>query len=877
MNRRKFVSQLIGMGITPDSLIRSAEKVSRIKGEAVDFEAAALSPPALAGLTEAVPKVTSRIPPAFPAAKLGGKGGSLYMYNYYLPPPSSTPVFPAWSPSGEEIAFSLQGSIWRMKVGQDVAYEMISAATYDSSPAWSPDGRRIVYTAEEDSRNINLKMIDLATGETTPLTSGEHVNLDPVWSPDGTRIAFVSSYPDGWFNIFTMAIIDGKRGDSVQITIANDYGRDRLYFGRIDSHIEPTWSSDSKEIILISNRGTPLGSGSIWRMPVEPNGMAKAKEIHREETLYQTRPDWSPDGTRIIYSSYLGDQYNNLYVLPSSGGDPYKMTFGNWDHFHPRWSPDSERIVYVSNQNGLTDLRILEAVGGKETKLEIHQKVYKHPRGWLDVRVTDAQTSELTPARIYLRAGDGKTYTPDDAAHRVGRAGEHLFHTAGRFRIQVPPGPVKVEAAKGIEHLPLLREVNIKANTVTSVTLALSRASNIALKGWYGGSEHVHMSYGGTFHNRPETLMSIGAAEDLSIVGAVVANKDNRIMDYQYFRGALDEHSTKDRLLYFNEEYRPPFLGHLTFLNLRTHLISPFTTGYEGTAIPSIYPSNTDILRLVQAEGGIGGYVHPFDTEPSTIDYGRARGLPIDVALGTITYLEVSSAADDFSTSSVWHRLLNCGFRLTPVAGEDSENDLYRNPVAGGNRVYGFIGPKLDWDAWIEAIRKGATFVTNGPILEFSVQGRILGDELHLPSQGGSVNVRGSMKCIVPVEQVEVLNNGRIVLTIPLSDAGQTASFDQRIEVKRSGWYTLRAYTTHPVHPLDVDYAFAETSPIYVFCGNRPIRSAEDAEYFIKWIDAVSRMAEADTGWRSPKEKAHVLGQFEEARRIFVKRSKEPE
>src|SRR5207245_1684188 len=303
--------------------------------------------------------------------------------------------------------------------------------------------------------------------------------------------------------------------------------------------------------------------------------------------------------------------------------------------------------------------------------------------------------------------------------HRIGRAGEHLFHTAGSFSVRVPPGPVKVEAVRGFEYQPVVREVQVEANGVTRVTLALSRSTNIALKGWYGGSEHVHMSYGGTFHNTPETLMSIAAAEDLSITGAVVANKDNRIMDYQYFRGALDEHSTKDRLLYFNEEYRPPFLGHLTFLNLKTHLISPFTTGYEGTAIQSMYPSNTDILRLVQAEGGIGGYVHPFDTEPSTIDYGRARGLHVEVALGTVTYLEVSSAADDFSTSSVWHRLLNCGFRLTAVAGEDSENDLYRNAVEGGNRAYGFIGAKLDWDAWIRAIRKGTTFVTNGPILEF--------------------------------------------------------------------------------------------------------------------------------------------------------------
>lgn len=212
---------------------------------------------------------------------------------------------------------------------------------------------------------------------------------------------------------------------------------------------------------------------------------------------------------------------------------------------------------------------------------------------------------------------------------------------------------------------------------------------------------------------------------------------------------------------------------------------------------------------------------------------------------------------------------------LLPWGGEDSENDLYRNAVEGSNRAYAFLGPKLDWNAWIEAIRKGATFVTNGPILEFSIQGRMLGEDLHLSLNGGPVKVRGRMKCIVPIEKVEVLNNGSVIMSILPSGDGRIASFDQPIEVKRSGWYTLRAYTTRPVHPLDANYAFAETSPIYVYCGDPPIRSAEDANYFVKWIDEVSKLAEADPGWRSPKEKWHVLGQFEEARQIYLQRSKE--
>ena len=58
-------------------------------------------------------------------------------------------------------------------------------------------------------------------------------------------------------------------------------------------------------------------------------------------------------------------------------------------------------------------------------------------------------------------------------------------------------------------------------------------------------------------------------------------------------------------------------------------------------------------------------------------------------------------------------------------------------------------------------------------------------------------------------------------------------------------------------------------------CSLSRISSAEDAAYFVKWIDAISRMADSDTGWRSTKEKTHVLGQFEEARQIYVAGGKE--
>ena len=67
-----------------------------------------------------------------------------------------------------------------------------------------------------------------------------------------------------------MAIADGNPGAVMQVTTDHRFGRDRLYFGDYDVHLSPSWSPDGRELLLVSNRGIALGSGGVWRAPVEP-------------------------------------------------------------------------------------------------------------------------------------------------------------------------------------------------------------------------------------------------------------------------------------------------------------------------------------------------------------------------------------------------------------------------------------------------------------------------------------------------------------------------------------------------------------------------------------------------------------------------------
>jgi TolB protein len=812
-------------------------------------------------------------PGAYPAARHGGN----YMHNYYLPPaPSSTPWAPAWSPDGRSIAVAMSGSIWTVDPATGVAQELTNGAAYHSSPDWSPDGRWIVYTADEGDRTIHLEMLDVESGRSRRLTTGDALHLDPVFSADGSRLAYVSTQPNGYFNVFVRPIRDGEwAGEEIAITRDNSFGDDRLYFGEWDMHITPAWMPDSTELLLVSNRDVPLGSGNVLRVPAVAGGIDRARTILVEQTLYRTRPHVSIDGRRFVYSSTRGaaDQFSNLYVQPTGGGEPYKLTFFQHDAFHPRWSPDGEWIAFISNAGGLPHLALLETYGGALRMIRITDRRWKRPMGVLVGRTIDAISGRPAAARIHLVASDGRFYAPEDAYARVSGRGDRVFHAPGTFRVELPPGRVQIEAVKGFEFRPVAADAEIRAGEVTHLTLSLERLTRMAARDWYSASTHVHMNYGGNLHNTLENLLFMSDAEDQDLVLEQVANKDNRILDHQHFVPGGGPHplSRPDRILVVGQEYRPPFYGHVFMFGLKSHLISPYTTGYEGTAIESLYPSNTDMFRKARAQGATVGYVHAFagDRDPLEMNLGGAKGFIVDAALGTTHAVEWSNAgrAGFFPLYAVW----NNGLRVTAVGGEDSISDLHRSKLVGSVRTYVHTGDRgLDMDAWFEGLRNGRAIVSTGPLLELTVNGRIPGDEVQLPAGGGEVAITTSVRSVVPLEKLLLVFNGEVVEEIPLIGDRRSLDVTRTLQATRSGWYHVRVEgRPDERHPLDTAFAQAFTNPVWVIVGGQPVRGRAAAEYSLRWIDRLQELAEAWPGWRSRQERDHVFAQFEEARNIY--------
>jgi hypothetical protein len=805
------------------------------------------------------------------------------MFNYYLPPaPATTPWAPCWSPDGKWIAVSMNGSIWKVDPRSGTAFELSYNRKYHSSPTWSLDGKWIVYTADDDGSTIQLEAVNVDTGESHALTSDEQIYTDPVFSPDGTRLAYVSTKPSGYFNVYVRPIRDGRwAGGEIAVSRDNDYGKNRLYFGPWDMHTQPSWTPDSKHLVLVSNREAPLGSGNLWRVPAEPDGMSRAEVVLREETLYRTRPAVSIEGKRIIFSSSRGaaDQYNHLYLVPMTGGEPYKLTFGEQDDFHPRWSPDGEWIAYISNRGGLPQLWLLETYGGARRKIEIRSRRWRRPMGQVRVRISDSGTGRPASARVYITGSDGKFYAPPDVYARIAstrmtrRLNDHVFHSDGEFIIDAPRGLLSLEAVKGFEYWPAAGQVEVRADEIVDAALVLKPMVDMAAKGWFGGSTHAHMNYAGNLRNSPEHMMLMGRAEDLDVVNILAANKDSRVFDHQYFEPGGGEHSSSrldpNMVVILGEEYRPPFWGHVFLIGLRDHLISPFTAGYQGSALESLYPSNTDMFRKAIAQGAAVGYVHAFggSGDPLKGSLGGGKGFAIDAALGTTHAIEWSGSSR--AAYFPLHHALNNDLRVAPVGGEDANTSLHRHTMMGSVRTYAYTGDKLSARAWIDALIQGKTFFSNGPLLEFSVDGRIPGESVQVPASGGAVTLKGDVWSFIPLTRVMIYHNGEIWKEIPLKGDRLRASFEEKVPLKESGWFSLAAEGAPAFAPVDRSFPQAGTNAVRLYVGDRKIRSRESAQYFIQWLDKLRAMCEKWPGWGSQAEKDQVYGQIAEARRRY--------
>jgi TolB protein len=791
---------------------------------------------------------------------------SYYWRELYVPQLTTGPSSVSFTPDGNALVYSMAGSLWRQSIGSDEAVELTHAAgAYDYQPDVAADGLSVVFTRRTGDA-LDLWRLDLANGQEQRLTLGNAVNVEPRLSPDGKHIVWVSTQGTGHFNLFIADIGEAGLSNARPLLGERKSEISRYYYSAYDHALNPSWSPGGSRIYYVANPEIAWGTGDLWSVAV--SDPSDRRKLVSEETSWNARPEPSPDGKRVLFASYHGRQWRQLWLTTTKGAAPLPLTFGEFDRGNARWSPNGERVAYISNEHGNTSLVVQDVIGGAQTPIVAQRRRTKAPQARLTLDIRDEQGRSV-PARVAVLGSDGRAVAPatawmhaDDGFDRARQSQEtHYFNCASPCTLDAPPGEAKIWVQRGFRYSPWRQTVKLAAGTDRTLSVALQLHDLPASFGtWRSADLHVHMNYGGTYRNTPENLARQARAEDLNAVYNLIVNKEERVPDVGYFRADLDPASGDGVLIMQAQEYHTSFWGHLGLLHLTNHFLTPDFSAYQHTALASPYPHNGVIADLAHAQDALVGYVHPFDTD---IDPAKEKSLtnqlPADVANNKVDYIEIVGFSDHKATAKIWYRLLNLGFRLPAGAGTDAMANYasLRGPV-GMNRVFLETGGEMTPAAFRAALKAGRSFASNGPLLGLELDGKRPGSSITRTAPG-LLPYRIAMRSPVAVDHLEMVHNGKVVKTFALKGDRRTLDAEGDLQLNEGGWLLLRAWNDGAdPEVLDI-YPYATTSPIYLELPGGVPADREDAAYFAAWMERVLGEAAARDDYNTAREREATL------------------
>lgn len=487
----------------------------------------------------------------------------------------------------------------------------------------------------------------------------------------------------------------------------------------------------------------------------------------------------------------------------------------------------------------------------------------------LIVEILDKDSLEPLAARVYLRSlGVEKTWLHVEARgegsavpYHKDRGASVEIHTSVThhgFQATLAPGRYELVIERGKEYIPLKMEFEAGDEPV-ELTMRIERWSNMASLGWYSGETHIHR----TLAELPAAML----AEDLNVGFPLtywvtdseqIPARDRRSTEPEPLPELVQLDSTH---VYWpiNTEYeiftvkgQRHTLGALFVLNherpLKTKAppIGPVVENIEGDRqiLLDMDKHNWPWSMMIVPETGVNLFEltnnHLWRTEFLFGDWYRDY-VP--------SHFEVEKAENGDFTERGWidyglqtyYMLLNCGFRMQPTGGTAS--GVHPVPVGFG-RVYVYLEDGFDFDAWVDGLAKGHSFVTTGPMIDVRFHGRLPGTSLPASEwnlderdEDSQLRITGTVRALEQIDRIEAVINGKVVpCEFTAEQEGRVSMVDIEcdVPVHGSSWIALRCFTKTESGRL----RFAHSAPVYVNDPNRPLQpSADEVEFLVRRME----------------------------------------
>jgi hypothetical protein len=186
-----------------------------------------------------------------------------------------------------------------------------------------------------------------------------------------------------------------------------------------------------------------------------------------------------------------------------------------------------------------------------------------------------------------------------------------------------------------------------------------------------------------------------------------------------------------------------------------------------------------------------------------------------------------------------WYRYLNCGYFVAAVGGTDK---MSANTAVGTVRTYARIDEdkEFSYEEWKNAVRKGQTFVTYGPLLTFSVDGKSMGGRIEMSPNGGTLDISWQVASVtVPISRVELIVNGEVRQSKNVSSDKGDGHWSFKAE--KSAWLALLVRGHYKDKP---EIIAAHSSPVMVDVKDSKMYSEIDAITILEQIESAQTYLE---------------------------------